>query len=76
MDILRTVKKCVFKNNSTLRMMVSTESVWFIFLEDPNQVKEMLCNDLNFTKINMEFEHLKCNPLINGGDNERDKSNG
>lgn len=66
MDILKTVKKCMFKNDSVLRMSVSTEAVWFIYLEEVNK-KEMLFNGLDLAETNKQFEVFKFNPLINGG---------
>lgn len=86
MEALRTVKKCVLKNQSTLRMSLSIEGVWYIFLETlPNDSynlnnpviphKEMLWNGIELHEANVQFENFKWNPMTNGGDYNKDDHN-
>ena len=73
MDTIRTVKKCILKGDKVLRMSLSIEGVWFIFLEYQNEQdmlerRKMLWNGLELCEANTNFQNYKYDPAINKED--------
>lgn len=87
MEAFRTVKQSVMNNGSILRMTLTSEDVYFIFLEtmivDKGQEtqplkwkkgkKEMLWNGANVDDANHNYDSLKNNPLISGDKPDTDQ---
>jgi hypothetical protein len=90
---IQTVKTSLLNNGSVLRMIMTSEDVYFIFLETtiPNKgttvqevgkdskplqwknvKKEMLWNGVKLDDANHNYDSLKCNPLIGGGETDEE----
>jgi hypothetical protein len=67
LDIIRTIKKCMLKGNKVLRMSITVEGVFFIFLEhyteqDSLKRKRMLWNGTVVSDANLRFDTYKNDP--------------
>ncbi len=66
LEVLRTKWKCILKGNRVLRLSLSVENIYFIFLEymdekDMLQRKKMIWNGLNEAEADKEFQEYKNN---------------